>query len=107
VAKMIKLRCKVPNTEAIESGSAKWRCRTSDPLWAGALAMGLRSLCYGVGVGRGKWRLHCWAGTPPRKIRARIQEHKHTSLNSLVGESSETRFSMAQKNDPRNGCRNA
>ena len=35
MAKMIKLRCKVPNTEAIESGSAKWRCRTSDPLWAG------------------------------------------------------------------------
>jgi len=25
---MIKMRCKVPNTEADEPGSAKWRCRT-------------------------------------------------------------------------------
>src|SRR5918994_7173742 len=27
VAKMIKLRCKVPNIEAAELASAKWRCR--------------------------------------------------------------------------------
>jgi hypothetical protein len=28
VAKMIKLRCKVPNIEAAELASANWRCRT-------------------------------------------------------------------------------
>jgi hypothetical protein len=29
---MIKLRCKVPNTEADEPSSAKWRCRTRERL---------------------------------------------------------------------------
>jgi hypothetical protein len=49
--------------------------------------MGLRSLCWGVGVGRRIGRLHCWVRTPLRKIRARFQEYKHTSLTFLVGKS--------------------
>jgi hypothetical protein len=41
-------------------------------------------LCWGMGVGRGKWRLHCWMCAPPRKIRRKFQERKHTSLTFLV-----------------------
>jgi hypothetical protein len=55
-----------------------------DPLPAGVLVMGLRSLCWGVGRRNG--RLHCQVGTPPRKIRHYFQECKHTSLVFLVGE---------------------
>src|SRR5215216_5089986 len=39
------------------------------------------------GVGRGKWRLHCWVCTRLRKIRIRFRECKHTSLILLVGKS--------------------
>jgi len=46
--------------------------------------MGLRFLCVAGGVGRGNWRLHCWVRTPPRKIHAQVQEHKHTSFPFLV-----------------------
>ena len=34
-------------------------------------------------MGRGNERSHRLVRTPPRKIRARFQEHKHTSLISL------------------------
>jgi hypothetical protein len=48
---------------------------------------GSGSLALRVGVGRRNGRLHCWVGTPLRKIRAQFQEYKHTSLTSLVEDS--------------------
>ena len=51
--------------------------------------MGLQFLCIAGGVGRGNWRLHYWACTPPRKIRAQFRGHKNTSLISFVDEAGE------------------
>jgi hypothetical protein len=42
-------------------------------------------------VGRGDQRSCCWVCTPPRKIRVRFRECKHTSLTFLVGVFSEVR----------------
>jgi hypothetical protein len=67
---------------------------------------GSGSLVLGVGVGRGKWRLHRWVCTPPRKIRARFRRNKHTSLIISVGESRAFGL-LGLENEPRNVCRNA
>ena len=59
-----------------------------------------------TGVGRGNTRSHCGMCTPPRKIRAQLQEYKHTSLVFLVGKS--WSFVLLEAgNEPRIGCRNA
>ena len=43
-------------------------------------------------MGRGNGRLYCWVCTPPRKIRIRFRECKHTSLILLVGKFSDVRI---------------
>jgi hypothetical protein len=44
------------------------------------------------GVGRRNGRLHCWVRTPPRKIRCRFHEYKHTWLIFVVDKFCELRF---------------
>ena len=52
---------------------------------------GSGSFALRVGVGRRNGRLHCWVGTPTRKIRAWFRSYKHTSLVFLIGS-----FSIAE-----------
>src|SRR5215212_4642370 len=42
-----------------------------------------------AGVGRGDGPSWCWVRIPPRKLRSRFQEFKHTSLIFLAGKFSE------------------
>ena len=59
----------------------------------------------GARAGREKQEAELLTRTPPRKIRAQFQEHKHTSLTSLVGESWRI-WPSGLENDLRNGDRN-
>jgi hypothetical protein len=57
-----------------------------------------------VGVGREKQVANSLTCTPRRKIRARFQGYKHTSLARLISESWEVRLILAHC-DLRNGGR--
>ena len=73
------------------------QARTPPTVARRVIHFGPESRCQGSGsvvlrggVGRRNGQLHCWMGTPPRKIRARFQGYKHTSLTSFVDEADES-----------------
>jgi hypothetical protein len=51
-------------------------------------------------MGSGDQQSRCCVGTPPRKIRAKFQEHKHTSLTYMTNEACEVRLAVADNETP-------